>query len=291
MDLIETKNIETLTTEILIYKEQVGTGIIEIGKRLIKAKELVGHGNWENYLKEKVEFSNITAYRFMKIALEMPNLSTLKDMNKSKLFLLLDVPNEERETFIESKHVVNDTEKTVNEMTTRELQKVIQEKKAIENQLNNLENELFNKDKQIKDLINKPVERIIEYKDNPEHLNRLHTKENELRNLTNNLRNMESELQRLKTLENRQKEIDTTYKQIDELKKKMSVYRTEIEDTTKLLLFFDEMDKFISSKMFPVVSQYSISRLSDQTKIKANNIIENLNNWVFAFENKFNIKG
>ena len=137
MELQTNKNLETLTTEILIYKEQVGAGIIEIGKRLIQAKELVGHGNWLNYLKEKVDFSVMTANKFMRIANEYSNVKSTLLLGTEKLYLLLDVPSEERETFIESKHVVNDTEKTVNEMTTRELQRVISEKKQLENELIN----------------------------------------------------------------------------------------------------------------------------------------------------------
>jgi DNA repair exonuclease SbcCD ATPase subunit len=284
MELQTNKNLETLTTEILIYKEQVGAGIIEIGKRLIQAKELVGHGNWENYLKEKVDFSQMSANRFMRIAKEFSNLTPMLDLGIKKLYALLDVPSEERETFIESKHVVNDTEKSVNEMTTRELQRVISEKKQ-------LENELINKINIISDLQAKPPQIKTIYKDNPELEASLQNKQRELQQKTQQLNELQTKLSSLQSLQNKQSEIETTYRQIDELKKKMSVYRTEIEDTTKLLLFFDEMDKFISSQMFPVVSQYSISKLSEQTKIKANNIIENLNNWIFAFENKFKIKG
>jgi DNA repair exonuclease SbcCD ATPase subunit len=289
MDLIETKNIETLTTEILIYKEQVGTGIIEIGKRLIKAKELVGHGNWLNYLSEKVDFTDQTARKFIKIAENYPNSKTTLNMGTEKLYLLLDVPSEERETFIESKHVVNDTEKTVNEMTTRELQKVIQEKKAIENQLNNLENELFNKDKQIKDLINKPAERIIEYKDNPEHLNRLHTKENELRNLTNNLRNMESELQRLKTLENRQKEIETTYKQIENLKKQRSEGIQQLNDEREIFQFIERTKDFIKKEMLHIPTLTTHFNNTNTIKNSITTIVETLDNFNYALKMKFEV--
>ncbi|MBU3145994.1 DUF3102 domain-containing protein [Clostridium sp. CF012] len=41
-------------------------------------------------------------------------MSTLTDLNQSKIFALLDIPQEERKTFLE--------ENPVNEMITRELQ-------------------------------------------------------------------------------------------------------------------------------------------------------------------------
>jgi len=84
-------------------------------------KKRVGHGNWENYLKDKVEFSQMTATKFMRIASEFSNLNPGLDLGSKKLYLLLDVPAENRETFIETAHLVNGTEKNVNEMTTLNL--------------------------------------------------------------------------------------------------------------------------------------------------------------------------
>ena len=289
MELQTTKNLDTLTAEILIYKEQVGIGIIEIGKRLIEAKELVGHGNWLNYLKEKVDFTDQVAKRFMRIAREFPNSLAINDLPQTKLYLLLDIPSDERETFIESKHVVNDTEKTVNEMTTRELQKVISEKKAIENQLNNLENELFAKDKKIQELSNKPIEKIIEYKDNPEHINRLQNKENELRNLTNNLRNMEIELQKLKTLENKQNEIENTYKQIESLKKQRSEGLQQLNDEKQIFLFIERTSDFIKKEMLHIPTLITHYNQTETVKQRINTIVETLENFTFALKNKFKI--
>lgn len=123
----EIQNIDTLTTEILILKQQTAQNIIEIGKRLIAAKESLPHGGWGNWLKEKVEFTDRTAQRFMKVANEFSNATTLSDLPKSKAFALLDLPQEDRETFVK--------ENPVNEMTTRELQKAIKEKQDLEEKL------------------------------------------------------------------------------------------------------------------------------------------------------------
>jgi chromosome segregation ATPase len=120
MNEIQTTVIDTLTIEILILKQQTAQNIIEIGKRLIAAKESLPHGEWGKYLDEKVDFSETSAKRFMRVAREFSNSPALVDLGSSKLFALLDVPSEEREEFVQ----VN----SVDEMTTRELQKAIKER-------------------------------------------------------------------------------------------------------------------------------------------------------------------
>lgn len=79
-----------------------------------------------------MEFSNVTATRFIRVANEFSNLSSLKDLPPTKIFALLDIPQSEREEFISEPHEINGQSKTVDEMTTRELQKVIKEKKEID---------------------------------------------------------------------------------------------------------------------------------------------------------------
>jgi hypothetical protein len=133
------QEIDKVTAEILIYKQQTAQNIIEIGKRLIAVKESLPHGEWGKWLGEKVDFSNVTATRFMRVANEFSNLSTLKDLTQSKIFALLDVPTEERKDFISESHEVNGQTKIVDEMTSRELQKVIKEKKQLEEKAKTLE--------------------------------------------------------------------------------------------------------------------------------------------------------
>lgn len=66
----------------------------------------------------------------MKCANEFQNSSTLSNLGQSKIFMLLDIPIEEREEFISSSHEVNGKTKTIEEMTARELQQAIKEKKV-----------------------------------------------------------------------------------------------------------------------------------------------------------------
>lgn len=120
--------IEAITEEINFYKATAGTAILEIGKRLIEAKELLSHGEWGEWLEEKVEFSEATAQRFMRLAKEYSNPSPVTDLGCSKALILLTLPASERDNFMSEKHVVNGTEKTVDEMSKRELEKAVKEK-------------------------------------------------------------------------------------------------------------------------------------------------------------------
>lgn len=125
---IEIRPIEIITAEIWAYKSQAGAAILEIGRRLIEAKAQLEHGEWLPWLKEKVEFSEATAQRFMRIAKEYRNPSPVTDLGASKALVLLALPASEREGFVAEKHVVNGEEKTVAEMSKRELEKVIRER-------------------------------------------------------------------------------------------------------------------------------------------------------------------
>lgn len=121
--------LSAITEEIQFYKAQAGQCIVEIGKRLLEAKEQLPHGQWEAWLEKSVEFSLGTAKRFMKIASEYgSNRSPVIDLPYTKLLALLQLPPEEREEFIAEPHTVNGHQKTVEEMTKRELQAAIKEK-------------------------------------------------------------------------------------------------------------------------------------------------------------------
>ena len=77
---------------------------ISIGQDLIAAKELVSHGEWENWLENSVGFSPSTARRYMQISSEYGEISkraTLRDLSYTKALALLAIPEEDREDFAE----------------------------------------------------------------------------------------------------------------------------------------------------------------------------------------------
>lgn len=141
-ELTVDRSTDVIATEINSIKDQTRKMVlynsIEIGKRLVEAKAIVPHGEWGNWLEKSVEYSQSTANNLMKIYEEYgDNQSTLfgGDANSesvaslpyTKALALLNIPNYEREEFIE--------ENNVHELSTRELDQVIKEKKELEKKL------------------------------------------------------------------------------------------------------------------------------------------------------------
>ncbi|MGG4397220.1 DUF3102 domain-containing protein [Paenibacillus thiaminolyticus] len=112
-------------------RELVLRSAVEIGKRLNEAKELVPHGEWGNWLKENVDYSQSTANNFMRLADGYGNSQSLENLSYTKALALLGVPAEERE------QVAAENE----DKSARELQQLVKEKKKLEKQLKEAEKE------------------------------------------------------------------------------------------------------------------------------------------------------
>jgi len=112
-------------------RETVLSGAIEIGRRLVEAKELVPHGQWEQWLGENVSYSQSTANNLMAVFREYgggqqslfqrANPAEIADLSYSKAVALLVLPREQREEFLEQNPVAG--------MSTRQLQAAIKEAK------------------------------------------------------------------------------------------------------------------------------------------------------------------
>jgi len=127
MQEITNFNIEKTTAEILMLKDQTAQNIIEIGKRLIEAKDNLQHGEYLEWLKVKVQFTERTAQRFMQIGKEFSNTTSLSHLGSTKLFLLAGLDEEDRQEVMQ--------ENNMEDMTTRELEQAVKEKKEIKKQL------------------------------------------------------------------------------------------------------------------------------------------------------------
>lgn len=125
----EGRGIEAITQEILDAKRRGGEAILTIGRCLTEAKQAIPHGEWLPWLNERVEFSERTARNFMRLSREWSNRQALADLGAAKALTLLALPAEERESFIAENHVVGGEEKTVIDMTSRELERAIRERK------------------------------------------------------------------------------------------------------------------------------------------------------------------
>lgn len=129
-DALAGKDLDTITTEINSLKVTAGTAFIEIGRRLSAVKSRLEHGQWLEWLAEGVDMSERGAERYMQIAREWgDNPTALADLGATKALSLLTLPREERQPFIEAAHTVTGKngpeEKTVSEMSTRQLQEAL----------------------------------------------------------------------------------------------------------------------------------------------------------------------
>ena len=129
------RDISTITGEIKeIVRQAQNMALlyaIEIGRRLTEAKEMLPHGEWGDWLKTEVNFSQSTANNFMKVFVEYgsaqqsffgveTNSQALGNLSYTKALRLLLIPAEERESFAE--------EVGAADMSVRELEAAIKER-------------------------------------------------------------------------------------------------------------------------------------------------------------------
>lgn len=289
---LQIRPLETIESEINFYKQQTAIGIIEIGKRLIEAKEQLPHGEWGKWLEEKVEFAQSTANKFMKCASEFSNSESVRNLGSKKLFSLLSIPQDEREEFISQPHEVNGQTKTVDEMTTRELQKVIKEKKELENKIYEKENETKQLKQELEKEKNKPkekeyIETVVDktdYNKINQLNNELKQKENELSNINDKTILLEKELyiykQDSKEYEQFKKDIETLTQTKEDLGRQIN----GIKETTRLM---SEIDEFLKGKLAPVKYSKSILDCKNEEIVIENlsEIINMVENWCYEIKN------
>lgn len=132
----EFRDINTITTEIrTLYQTALRSELsyaVQLGRKLTEAKTLVEHGEWGNWIKDNLPFSQDKASMMMKIydayganqesLFGDINSETFRNLGISQAFALLSVPENEREQFVKD----NDVES----MSVRELKKAIEERDA-----------------------------------------------------------------------------------------------------------------------------------------------------------------
>ena len=159
-------DLNVITAEINSFKQIAGQSIWEIGRRLNYVKEHdLAHGQFIEWINS-IGFDRTEAYRFMKVANELPNVDTWQHLGSRALFLIATLPEEERD----KQHTTSKGEtKTVDEMTVRELQELKKQLKEKDKQIKNLSNVASDLDEQLsqermkkQQTKEKIVEKIIE---------------------------------------------------------------------------------------------------------------------------------
>lgn len=129
---VANRGIKDITEEIIYIRTSAQNMALmyacEIGRRLTEAKSLLGHGEWMPWLEEKVQFSQSSANRFMRLYREygervselFSNSSTLANLSVSNALSLLALPENERESFVE--------EHDAEHLSTEEFKQLIRER-------------------------------------------------------------------------------------------------------------------------------------------------------------------
>ena len=133
------RTVETVTLEIRTLQrqaQQIMLGYaVEIGRRLEEVKAILPHGQWGDYLKNEVDYSQSTANNFMRIYREYgaaqqslfggeAKSQAFANLTYTKALRLLAIPDEEeREQFM--------AEHDVGSMSNRELDKALKEGRTV----------------------------------------------------------------------------------------------------------------------------------------------------------------
>ncbi len=131
------RDLNTIAGEINTIKDQARSYItnscIEIGRRLIEAKAMIGHGNWTEWLKGSVDYNERTAQNLMAIARRFGEAGTqtrligpeldeekVKELNYTQMVALLKIRDDGART-----EIVNSGEAQV--LSSRELEAKVKE--------------------------------------------------------------------------------------------------------------------------------------------------------------------
>ena len=133
-ELFDQRDIDIITEEINFYKQQAGMAILEIGKRLAEAKSQLSHGEWLPWLEEKVEFSERSAQQYIRLWKEYGKSATVADLGVRKALVLLALPESEREEFAAENHAAD--------MTAKELEEAVRQRKIAELKADSAQREL-----------------------------------------------------------------------------------------------------------------------------------------------------
>lgn len=124
----EHRDVKEIAAAIISRKGTIVQSFLEIGNLLIEAKEqLTKHGQWMKWLDNEVNISYRMAERYMQLARAYANSTSVTDLGMTKALALLALPEAQRESFISEPHEVNGQQKTVSDMSVREIRHVIHE--------------------------------------------------------------------------------------------------------------------------------------------------------------------
>lgn len=124
--IADPERLAVVTAEVQLLSSEVLRNILQIGKRLIEIKQLVGHGQFGSYVKENCGYSHDVANRFMKVAEQYTEETLPAGLSVSKVYELLSLPEVERAAFVENHDVEGMTVRQLRAELAAEKQRTMQ---------------------------------------------------------------------------------------------------------------------------------------------------------------------
>lgn len=133
-ELQNVRSLDVVAAEIRTLTGNMLGTVIEIGRRMVEAKQLLPHGEFVPWLQSETGYSRQTANNFMRLyeeygnpqksmfGAEVSNVQTFGHLTYSKALALLSVPESEREAFAQEVDAEN--------ISVRELKEAIAERDA-----------------------------------------------------------------------------------------------------------------------------------------------------------------
>lgn len=253
----------------------VGMGVWNIGNELKTIRDTQSYkqknyNSFEEYTEKELRYSRRHAYRFIEIAenYSVTSMSQIANIGMTKLLALTQIPDQERENFIETQ--------PIGDMTTKELQQAIKEKKELEN----LVKELRNKPPKLEV---REVEKVpSDYYDMKKKMERL---ERDLLNKDHDLKVVKAQstlLERKAQLNEKEaKQYQELKTHINQLTKQKDDLGRQIQARTELSGLIVRVEHLLKTELAPIKYSRAIDEAADDEIVIRNlaNIVDRVSQW------------
>lgn len=288
-------DLNVIEFEITQHRALASNSIIEIGKRLnhVKEKDLT-HGQFMQWVENTLDMSYQTANKYMKVAIEFPNITPARTLGLDNLYEISSLPNKLKEK--EVKKIEEGNPSTRQEV--RQLKKQIKEKEASFQRLLKDKDEVINKTydrlRELQTQDPKVIEKEVEKPVVPHDYEYLKSNNKMLNDDLKDYRASAAYYEKqYKELLEQQKEVNEKSRKYDELSDaiavaegKLSKYQKKVANSKRILDFVVAGKEFLVGMSglvyqdFEDISEYEVKEVEfivDQTRRLIDDVEQKLN--------------